>query len=255
MKTSRPELDRLMRDARAGKIQRLVVFKLDRLGRSLTHLALIIEELDRTVRVPGLTNVWVPPIRNRIDMLATGVKSPIGIKVSGPDLATIDAGAMTLDLKTVDIRAALDAAAEGVKGRLAEQQIRLDVRAAADIGGFMADERRVRQILFNLLSNAVGFSPPGGTITLTAERREEAIVFKVTDSGPGIPPSIGERVFDRFESHGLGSGHRGAGLGLSIVRSFVALHGGTVTLDSAVGHGTTVTCVFPLKDARQEAAA
>jgi signal transduction histidine kinase len=171
------------------------------------------------------------------------------------DLATIDAGAMTLDLKPVDIRAAVDAAAEGVKGRLAEQSIRLDVRAAVDVGSFMADERRVRQILFNLLSNAVSFSPPGETVRLTVERRHDAVVFGVTDRGPGIPDAIGEKVFDRFESHALGSGHRGAGLGLSIVRSFVELHGGTVKLDSAVGRGTTVTCIFPVQHVRQEAAA
>ena len=171
------------------------------------------------------------------------------------DLASIDAGAMTLDLKTVDIRAAVDAAAEGLKDRLAEQGIRLDVRAAPDVGSFMADERRVRQILYNLLSNAVSFSPAGETVRLSVERRDDAVVFLVTDRGPGIPETIGERVFDRFESHGLGSGHRGAGLGLSIVRSFVELHGGTVKLDSAVGRGTTVTCVFPLRQVRQEAAA
>ena len=81
-------------------------------------------------------------------------------------------------------------------------------------------------------------------------------MFTVTDRGPGIPAEISERVFDRFESHALGSDHRGAGLGLSIVRSFVELHGGTVKLDSAVGRGTTVTCIFPLeRHARQEAAA
>jgi signal transduction histidine kinase len=170
------------------------------------------------------------------------------------DLATIDAGGMTLDLKAVDIRAAVEAAAEGVRGRLAEQGIRLDVRAATDTGSFMADERRLRQILFNLLSNAVSFSPAGETVRLTVERGEEAVVFSITDHGPGIPDAIGEKVFDRFESHALGSGHRGAGLGLSIVRSFVELHGGTVKLDSAVGRGTTVTCVFPLKHADREAA-
>jgi signal transduction histidine kinase len=113
----------------------------------------------------------------------------------------------------------------------------------------------VRQILYNLLSNAVSFSPAGETVRLSVERRDDAVVFLVTDRGPGIPETIGERVFDRFESHGLGSGHRGAGLGLSIVRSFVELHGGTVKLDSAVGRGTTVTCVFPLRQVRQEAAA
>jgi signal transduction histidine kinase len=171
------------------------------------------------------------------------------------DLATIDAGAMTLDLKSVDIRAAVEAAAEGVRGRIAEQGIKLDLRAAPDTGSFMADERRVRQILFNLLSNAVSFSPPGETVRLNVERRPDAVVFSITDRGPGIPDAIGEKVFDRFESHALGSGHRGAGLGLSIVRSFVELHGGTVKLDSAVGRGTTVTCVFPLNHVRQEAAA
>ena len=72
------------------------------------------------------------------------------------------------------------------------------------------------------------------------------MVFSVTDRGPGIPPEMLEKVFDWFESHALGSDHRGAGLGLSMVRSFVELHGGTVKLDSAVGDGTTVTCIFPL---------
>jgi signal transduction histidine kinase len=171
------------------------------------------------------------------------------------DLATIDAGAMTLDLKSVDIRAAVDAAADGLRDRLAEKDVTLDVRAPANIGSFTADERRVRQILFNLLSNAVSFSPARETVTLSVERRPDAVVFAVTDRGPGIPAEIGDRVFERFETHALGQGHRGAGLGLSIVRSFVALHGGSVTLDSAVGHGTTVTCTFPLKDVRQVAAA
>ena len=171
------------------------------------------------------------------------------------DLATIDAGAMKLDLKPVDIRAAVDAAAARVKDRLDERNAMLNIRVPRDAGSFIADEERVRQVLSNLLSNAISFSPPGGTVTLTVERRADAVTFAVTDHGPGIPAEIGDRVFDSFESHALGSDHRGAGLGLSIVRSFVALHGGTVTLDSAVGRGTTVTCTFPLKDVRQEAAA
>ena len=163
------------------------------------------------------------------------------------DLATIDAGAMKLNLGPVDIRRTMNAAAEGIRDRLIKDNITLDIRAASDIGSFTADERRVRQVLFNLLANAVGFSPPGATITLSAERRPDAVVFAVTDNGPGIPPEVQDRVFDWFESHSQGSRHRGAGLGLSIVRSFVELHGGTVTLDSAVGQGTTVECSFPLE--------
>jgi signal transduction histidine kinase len=161
------------------------------------------------------------------------------------DLATIDAGAMTLNLTEVDIRAAMQAAAEGVQDRVAKDHLRLEIRAASDVGSFTADERRLRQILFNLLSNAVGFSPPGESVTLAAERRADAVVFTVIDHGTGIPPEAQNKVFEMFETDSMGSQHRGTGLGLSLVRSFVELHGGTVTIDSEVGRGTTVTCVFP----------
>jgi signal transduction histidine kinase len=162
------------------------------------------------------------------------------------DLATIDAGRMQLNLGPVDIRKTMEAAAEGVQDRLVSAGLALDIRAARNIGSFTADERRVRQILFNLLANAVSFSPAGETITLSAERHADAVLFSVTDRGPGIPAEVQDKVFDWFETHSLGSRHRGTGLGLSLVRSFVELHGGTVTIDSTVGQGTTVTCVFPL---------
>ncbi len=161
------------------------------------------------------------------------------------DLATIEAGAMTLDLVPIDIRRTMEAAAEGVQDRLAQDQITLDLRAAPDIGMFVADERRIRQALFNLLSNAIGFSPHGGTVVLAAERQAGALVLSVADQGPGIPPEMQGKVFDWFESHPQGSRHRGVGLGLSLVRSFIALHGGTVRIDSEVGRGTTVICVLP----------
>jgi signal transduction histidine kinase len=163
------------------------------------------------------------------------------------DLATIDAGAMTLNLSEVDIRASMNAAAEGVADRLVKDHIKLDIETAPNIGSFSADERRLRQVLFNLLSNAVGFSPAGSTVTFTAERRAGAAVFSVADRGPGIASEFKDKVFDLFETDSQGSQHRGTGLGLSLVRSFVELHGGSVTIDSAVGQGTTVTCVFPLE--------
>jgi signal transduction histidine kinase len=171
------------------------------------------------------------------------------------DLATIDAGAMALTLSDVDIRASMEAAAEGLLDRLVKSNLKLDIDAAGDIGSFMADERRLRQILFNLLSNAVGFSPQGGTVTLSAERRPDAVVFTVTDRGPGIPPEAKDKVFEWFETDSRGSDHRGTGLGLSLVRSFVELHGGTVTIDSTLGQGTTVTCVFPVEHKAERSAA
>jgi signal transduction histidine kinase len=169
------------------------------------------------------------------------------------DLATIDAGAMTLNLGLVDIKKTMEAATEGIRDRLVKDNITLVIESEpAEIGMFSADERRVRQVLYNLLSNAVGFSPAGGTVRLRAERRDETISFSVTDQGPGIPPEMKHRIFDRFESHPLGSQHRGAGLGLAIVRSFVQLHGGTVDIESEVGQGTTVTCIFPTHPPAQQ---
>jgi signal transduction histidine kinase len=164
------------------------------------------------------------------------------------DLATIDAGRMQLELAAVEIRETMLAAAEGVQDRTVRGGVTLDIKAPSNIGSFVADKLRLRQILFNLLANALNFSPPGSTVTLRAERRPDAIVFSVTDTGPGIPSDMLEKVFDWFETHSLGSRYRGPGIGLSLVRSFVELHGGEVTITSALGQGTTVTCTFPLAE-------
>ena len=167
------------------------------------------------------------------------------------DLATIDMDAMELTLGAVDIVQTMEEAAEGVQDRLAENNIRLQIVAMDGIGTFPADGKRLRQVLFNLLSNAIGFSYPGQTVTLAALRRDDRIVFKVSDRGRGIPPDVLDRVFDRFRSDTSGSRHRGVGLGLSIVKSLVELHHGEVRVDSAPGEGTVVTCIFPDKQAVQ----
>jgi signal transduction histidine kinase len=193
--------------------------------------------------------------REYLGYLTTSTNALLAIINNILDLATIDAGAMSLNLSDVDIRASMDAAAEGVLDRLVKNNLKLDISAASGIGSFTADERRLRQILFNLLSNAVGFSPPGESVTLAVERRADAVVFTVTDRGPGIPPEQQDKVFDLFETDSMGSQHRGTGLGLSLVRSFVELHGGSVTIDSAPGRGTTVTCVFPVAQAQKQSAA
>ncbi len=162
------------------------------------------------------------------------------------DLATIDKDAMELSLSDVDIKETIAAAAQGIQDRLVESSLHLQVVVLDDIGTFRADGKRLRQILFNLLSNAIGFSDPEQTVTLAAMRRDDEVVFKVSDQGRGIAPEVLDRVFDRFESHTVGSRHRGVGLGLSIVRAFVELHGGQILIDSAPGEGTTVTCIFPV---------
>ncbi|HEY8382251.1 MAG TPA: PAS-domain containing protein [Microvirga sp.] len=161
------------------------------------------------------------------------------------DLASIDTGSLEIVPEIVDIRSTIEAAMRGLEDRLAESSLQVVIDAPDDIGSFVADGKRVRQILFNLLSNAVGFSSPGQTIRVVARKTPTEVILEVKDQGRGIPPEVRARVFDRFESHTLGTRHRGVGLGLSIVRSFVELHGGRVDLISAPEMGTTVTCVFP----------
>ena len=163
------------------------------------------------------------------------------------DLATIDNGALQLDLGEVDVAETIRQAAEGLHDRMTDARLRLVVEIAPGTGPLRADGKRLRQVLFNLLSNAVGFSAPGQTITVSAGRSDDDVRITVADQGRGIPDEVRQKVFERFESHSLGSRHRGVGLGLSIVRAIVELHGGRVELDTAPGRGTRVTAVFPAR--------
>jgi signal transduction histidine kinase len=183
--------------------------------------------------------------REYLGYIAASSASLLSIINDVLDLATIDAGVMELELSDVDIRATVQAVAEAVKDRLAEQRIRLETRIAADIGSFRADGQRVRQVLFNLVTNAIGFSEPGGLVVIDVTRTPDDVVFKVRDQGTGMAPDMVDRMFERFETRTTGTRHRGAGLGLSIVQSFVNLHKGRIHVDTSPGKGTQVTVAFP----------
>ena len=162
---------------------------------------------------------------------------------------------MELELSEVDIAATAEAAVEGLQDRIKEARIRLERRIPADIGSFVADEKRVRQILFNLLANAVAFSPPGGRVVLAARRDGDVIAFTIADEGVGIARDFIGSVFDRFASQSRGTSRGGVGLGLSIVKSFVGLHGGTVAIESEVGQGSRITVRLPARPGVVAAAA
>jgi signal transduction histidine kinase len=201
------------------------------------------------------TGPLMPKQAEYLNYITTSTNSLFALINNILDLATIDAGAMKLELGPVDIRKTIDAAAEGIQDRLAKDRITLKVDVDPQIGKFIGDERRVVQVLYNLLANAVGFSPQDSAIAVSAISTEHNVIFTVKDSGPGIPPDVKDKVFDWFESHSNGSRHRGAGLGLPLVKSFVELHGGRVRVDSIVGKGTTVTCDFPIDQAAHRNAA
>ena len=168
------------------------------------------------------------------------------------DLATIDAGVMGLDLSDVDVSETLKAAAQLVNDRVRARGLILEIEIPDEVSTFKADARRIKQILYNLLSNAVGFSTQGGAIRMGARLDRDLVCLWVSDNGPGIEPEHQSAVFDRFETRTGGSEHRGAGLGLSVVKSFVELHEGAVSLISEPDEGTTIECRFPLNGPSNE---
>jgi signal transduction histidine kinase len=168
------------------------------------------------------------------------------------DLATIEAGYMRLDVAPVDIRALLDNLQTVSHERAYNRNISLKVDCPEDIGSLMGDGRRLRQALYNLLSNAFKFTPEGGTVTVSARRDEAEMALVVADTGAGMRTEDLARVFGKFE-RGTGQGRQnGAGLGLSLVKSLIELHGGWVELDSALKEGTRVTCHIPLEQPIQQ---
>ncbi|MGA8400810.1 MAG: ATP-binding protein [Stellaceae bacterium] len=161
------------------------------------------------------------------------------------DLATIEAGYMVLETGRIDISDMLDAVLTLTRERARNQNLALEVQCPADIGTVEADERRLKQALFNLVSNAIKFTPPGGSIRIQAERSDDELVLSVADSGVGIPTADQARIFEKFERGDPSLAQTGAGLGLSLVKSLVELHGGTVTMQSVPEQGTTVSCRLP----------
>ena len=132
-----------------------------------------------------VTGPLTPKQAEYLDYITASTNALLAIINNILDLATIDAGAMSLNLGSVDIRKTIEAAAEGIQDRLATDRIELKVDVDPDIGNFIGDERRVVQVLYNLLANAVGFSPQDATVDLSARRTEHSVIFTVTDSGPG----------------------------------------------------------------------
>ncbi|MCC6766087.1 MAG: sensor histidine kinase [Deltaproteobacteria bacterium] len=162
------------------------------------------------------------------------------------DLSRIEAGRLELEPAPFDVRTAIEQSLLLVRERAARGEIRLATDVDAGIGEWIGDARRVRQILINLLANAVKFTPAGGTVTVRATREAGAVVIAVSDDGIGIAPQDRARVFEPFQQAGTREGRReGTGLGLALVQRLVELHGGRITLASAVGGGSTFTFTLP----------
>ncbi|MFP4519758.1 MAG: ATP-binding protein [Oceanicaulis sp.] len=166
------------------------------------------------------------------------------------DIAAIDAGQLELELGDVALKALCEESAELIATRAEHGGVKLSVNAAADLPLARADAKRLKQVLYNLLTNALDHVQHGGEVEIGADAdREEAILW-VADDGAGIAPDRQAKIFERFERGEQG----GAGLGLALVNDIVRLHGGWVALESAPGEGTRVTCHLPLQAASEHAA-
>ncbi len=167
------------------------------------------------------------------------------------DLSKIEAGRMELDVSTFDLPAALSNAITLVRERAQRHAIDLALEVDQSLGTFSGDERKFKQIMLNLLSNAVKFTPDGGRIDVSAKKYDGQVEVAVRDTGIGIAPEDQAAVFEEFRQVGRDNRRKaeGTGLGLSLVKRFVELHGGAIRLESTPGKGSTFTVSLPLRAA------
>ncbi len=166
------------------------------------------------------------------------------------DVAMVEAGNVVLDIAPMDVYATIADSVQMAASKARDTEVPIRIKCDPKIGEIEADQKRITQVLVNLLSNALRHTERGDTITVSAERIEGVLRLTVQDTGKGMAFDAQARAFDSFAS----GDRRGAGLGLALVRSFVEMHGGWVALSSEPGRGVTVTCHLPAQSAAREAA-
>ena len=165
------------------------------------------------------------------------------------DLNKIEAGRMDLELNTFDLPTTMAGAITLVSDSAKQHGLDLIMEFDDQLGDVTADERKVKQIILNLLSNAVKFTPDGGKIWLKADLKGDCIEIIVKDTGIGIAPDDQQRIFDEFQQVDADYTHKreGTGLGLTLAKKFVELHGGNIRVESEIGRGSTFRFTLPIR--------
>lgn len=195
-----------------------------------------------------LGRVEDPKHREYLQIIRTGGEHLLHLINDILDLSRIEAGKMTLEETEVDLKGVFTDSIRLTAERAGKEGIYIDNRIPTGLPKIIADERQLRQVLINLLSNAIKFTDPGGKISASAGRTDDGgIEIHIEDNGVGIGPEDLKRVLQPFVqvSDALTRKHQGSGLGLAIVNSIISQHGGTFTLESTPGEGTTAIIILP----------
>jgi len=249
------------------------------LARSFNRMAVELEQLDRlkadfTAHVSHELRTPLTAIREGTALLLEGISGPLTksqreiLEVvrnhsqrlfqsisSILDLSKMEAEMMDYDFTMCDLRALIEKCVVAVDliARKAEVNVRCNIMGSIPM--LLGDERRIQQVLDNLLSNALRFSPSGGEVRVEAvalgsnRRQGTSVEVRVSDDGPGIPPGEVHNIFKHFyqSRNQKSGGHQGTGLGLAIARHIVEAHGGRIWAESELGHGSTFHFVLPVR--------
>jgi len=227
------ELDSLRRD--------LVAWAGHDLRTPLSSIRLLIEALaDGMVTDPQTTRQYLDQAKKQVDQLSVLVDDLFQV-------SQLDAGGLPLNLEPASLSDLISDTLESFSAQAVNSQINLSGSAAAGIDPITLDVQRMGRVLNNLVSNALRHCPPGGQVTIQAERVPDGVTVSVRDTGEGILPDDLPHIFERFyrgeRSRSRASG--GAGLGLAIARGIVEAHGGTIQVESEYGRGTVFTIKLP----------
>ncbi len=164
------------------------------------------------------------------------------------DLSKVEAGQVELELAPFSVQETLERGVVMVRERAVKDGVRVALEPSSEVGFVTGDQRRIRQVVFNLLSNAVRFTPTGGAVDVRALQVNGEVRVSVTDTGPGIALEDQERIFEEFQQTELGVEQSdGTGLGLAVSKRLVELHGGRIWVESELGEGSTFVFTLPTR--------
>ncbi|HET9581497.1 MAG TPA: ATP-binding protein, partial [Gemmatimonadota bacterium] len=204
----------------------------------------------------GIFGEISPEIRDTLERVRSNGLHLLGLINDVLDLSKIEAGRLTLSLDDYSLEGVVHGVLAAVEPLAAEKALKLEALVAPDLPPGRGDERRIHQVLLNLVGNAIKFTEAGG-VQVRATTADGAFVVSITDTGPGIAEADQRRIFEEFQQADGSSTRRkgGTGLGLAIARRFVELHGGRIRVESSPGVGSTFSFTLPVRVDRQAATA